>query len=70
MIFNELTIHTTTAGSEVISGILFNEGITCFSVDDPQDLADLLENNEKIIQVKGTDLITNRCRIIELNEII
>ncbi|MBE6692875.1 MAG: 50S ribosomal protein L11 methyltransferase [Ruminococcaceae bacterium] len=44
MIFNELTIHTTTAGSEVVSGILFNEGITCFSVDDPQDLADLLEN--------------------------
>lgn len=44
MIFDELTIHTTTAGSEVVSGILFNEGITCFSVDDPQDLADLLEN--------------------------
>jgi ribosomal protein L11 methyltransferase len=44
MRFDELTIHTTTAGSEVVSGVLFNEGITCFSVDDPQDLADLLEN--------------------------
>lgn len=44
MQFDELTIHTTTAGSEVVSGVLFNEGITCFSVDDPQDLADLLEN--------------------------
>lgn len=44
MIFDELTIHTTTAGSEVVSGVLFNEGITCFSIDDPQDLADLLEN--------------------------
>ena len=44
MIFDELTIHTTTAGSEVVSGVLFNEGITCFSVDDPKDLADLLEN--------------------------
>lgn len=44
MIFDELTIHTTTAGSEVVSGVLFNEGITCFSVDDPRDLADLLEN--------------------------
>lgn len=44
MIFDELTIHTTTAGSEIVSGVLFNEGITCFSVDDPQDLADLLEN--------------------------
>ena len=44
MKFNEITIHTTTAGSEVISGVLFNEGITCFSVDDPRDLAELLEN--------------------------
>ena len=44
MKFDELTIHTTTAGSEIVSGVLFNEGITCFSVDDPQDLADLLEN--------------------------
>ncbi len=44
MKFDELTIHTTTAGSEVVSGVLFNEGISCFSVDDPQDLADLLEN--------------------------
>ena len=44
MKFNEITIHTTTAGAEVVSGVLFNEGITCFSVDDPQDLAELLEN--------------------------
>lgn len=44
MKFDELTIHTTTSGSEVVSGVLFNEGITCFSVDDPRDLADLLEN--------------------------
>lgn len=44
MKFNEVTIHTTTAGSEVVSGVLFNEGITCFSVDDPRDLAELLEN--------------------------
>ena len=44
MKFNEITIHTTTAGSEVVSGVLFNEGITCFSVEDPRDLAELLEN--------------------------
>ena len=44
MKFNEITIHTTTAGSEVVSGVLFNEGISCFSVDDPKDLAELLEN--------------------------
>lgn len=44
MVYDELTIHTTTAGSEVVSGVLFNEGITCFSVTDPRDLADLIEN--------------------------
>ena len=44
MKFNEVTIHTTTAGSEVVSGVLFNEGISCFSVEDPRDLAELLEN--------------------------
>ncbi len=44
MKFNEVTIHTTTAGSEVVSGVLFNEGIVCFSVEDPRDLAELLEN--------------------------
>ena len=44
MKFNEITIHTTTAGSEVVSGVLFAEGISCFSVEDPRDLAELLEN--------------------------
>ncbi len=44
MKFNEITIHTTTAGSEVVSGVLFNEGISCFSVEDPRDLMELLEN--------------------------
>ena len=44
MKFNEVTIHTTTAGSEVVSGVLFNEGISCFSVEDPKDLLEMLEN--------------------------
>lgn len=44
MVYDELTIHTTTAGSEVVSGVMFNEGITCFSVTDPRDLAELIEN--------------------------
>ncbi len=44
MKFNEVTIHTTTAGSEVVSGVLFNEGISCFSVEDPRDLMELMEN--------------------------
>ncbi len=44
MKFDELTIHTTTPGSEVISGVIFNEGVSCFSVEDPKDLMELLEN--------------------------
>ncbi len=44
MKFNEVTIHTTTAGSEVVSGVLFGEGISCFSVEDPRDLMELLES--------------------------
>ncbi len=28
----------------MVSGVLFNEGITCFSVTDPRDLAELIEN--------------------------
>lgn len=44
MKFDELTIHTTTAGSEVVSGVIFNEGVSCFSVEDPRDLMELLEN--------------------------
>lgn len=35
-----------------------------------ENLADLLEHNEKIIRVQDTDLITNKQRVIELNEII
>lgn len=44
MIFNEITVHTTTAGSEAVSGVLFAQGVTCFSVDDPRDLEMLLED--------------------------
>ena len=57
MRFNELTIHTTTAGSEVVSGVLMNEGITCFSVEDPRDLAELLENSTVPIDYVEESLI-------------
>lgn len=57
MKFNELTIHTTTAGSEIVSGVLMNEGISCFSVEDPRDLAELLENSAVPIDYVEDSLI-------------
>lgn len=57
MKFDELTIHTTTAGSELISGVLFNEGITCFSVEDPKDLAELLDSKTVPIDYVEDSLI-------------
>ena len=57
MKFDELAIHTTTAGSELVSGVLFNEGITCFSVEDPKDLAELLENSTVPIDYVEDSLI-------------
>lgn len=44
MIFDELTIHTTTPGSEAVSGVLMSQGISCFSVEDPEDLRELLSD--------------------------
>ncbi len=44
MKFDELTVHTTTSGSEAVSGVLFSQGVTCFSVEDPRDLDELLSS--------------------------
>lgn len=57
MVYDELTIHTTTAGSEVVSGVLFNEGITCFSVTDPRDLAELIENGGVLVDYVESGLL-------------
>ena len=57
MKFNELTIHTTTAGSEIVSGVLMNEGISCFSVEDLRDLAELLQNSTVPIDYVEESLI-------------
>lgn len=60
MVYDELTIHTTTAGSEVVSGVLFNEGITCFSVTDPRDLAELIENGGVPVDYVESGLLDGR----------
>ena len=46
MRFEELTIETTTAGSEVLGGVLLKAGVACFSTEDPQDLRDIMEQRQ------------------------
>ena len=43
MILNELTIHTNTLGSELVSGVLMGAGVTCFVTEDFNDLQDVIE---------------------------
>lgn len=42
MLFDELTIHTTTPGSEIVGGVLLKAGISCFVTEDFQDLQDVI----------------------------
>ena len=45
MKFTELTVYTNTLGSEIIGGIITAAGISCYSIEDPADLAALLNDN-------------------------
>jgi len=47
MIWNELIIHTNTAGVETISDALISFGVDCFVIEDPEDLKALL--NDKTV---------------------
>lgn len=44
MKFTELTVHTNTLGAEVVGGIINAAGISCYSVEDPNDLQALLDD--------------------------
>lgn len=44
MNWNEITIHTSKEGAEPLCGRLMNIGVNGFSISDPADLAELLEN--------------------------
>lgn len=46
MKFIELCITTTTAGSEMLSGVLMGAGVDCFIISDPSDLDLIMENKE------------------------
>ncbi len=45
MKFTELVIHTNTLGAELAGGIITAAGISCYSVEDPNDLRALLEDH-------------------------
>ncbi len=43
MKFEELTIHTTTPGSELVGGVLLAAGVPCFVTEDYNDLVQVIE---------------------------
>ncbi len=43
MKFEELTIHTTTPGSELVGGVLLASGVSCFVTEDYNDLVQVIE---------------------------
>lgn len=43
MIFEELTIHTNTPGSELVGGVLLAAGVACFVTEDYNDLVQVIE---------------------------
>lgn len=44
MIYREVTVHTTSEASEIIQGLFLAADITLYTVEDPEDFKDLLEN--------------------------
>ncbi len=44
MIYREITVHTTSEASEIIQGIFLAADISLYTVEDPEDFKDLLEN--------------------------
>ncbi len=44
MIYREIIVHTTSEASEIIQGLFLSADITLYTVEDPEDFKDLLEN--------------------------
>ncbi len=44
MKYTELCVYTNTLGAEIVGAIIDGAGISCFSIEDPNDLEELLEN--------------------------
>ncbi len=44
MIYREVTVHTTSEASEIVQGLFLAADINLYTVEDPEDFKDLLEN--------------------------
>lgn len=59
MIFHELTIHTNTLGSELVSGVLMGAGISCFVTEDFNDLQEVIEEKSIPFDYIEDELLTD-----------
>ena len=57
----QVTIYTTTAGIEPVSGRLYQLGITGLEIEDESDFLDFLENNKQYWDYVDDDLKTLLC---------
>jgi len=56
----QVTIYTTSAGIEPLSGILYQLGITGIEIEDEADFKDFLENNKQCWDYVDDDLIREK----------
>ena len=57
MKFHDIKIRTNTLGSEAISDMLLINGITSFSVSDPNDFAEIVEERSVPFDYYEDDLL-------------
>ena len=59
MIFEEITVHTTSIGSELVGGVLLGAGISCYVTEDFQDLQDVIREKSIPFDYIEDDLLAN-----------
>ncbi len=58
MKYTELCVYTNTMGAEIVGAIIDTAGISCFSIEDPNDLEELLENKTVPVDYVEEGLLT------------
>ncbi|OGO88511.1 MAG: ribosomal protein L11 methyltransferase [Clostridiales bacterium GWF2_36_10] len=66
MIFNELIINTNSLGYELISGVLLGAGVTCFAVEDRNDLDEILNNKSIPIDYVEDNLLADSSGLVKV----
>ena len=64
MKFNEIIIKTNTFGSEFLAGELIVNGITSFSIDDPKDFLEIVEEKSVPFDYYESDLIPENTDVV------